>query len=151
MAKSRRQPGGQVIEHLDSAKTAPHCKGFVRAQLNCLQFSGRRKRLPNRFGCSINPRSGLFDGFFDRDRLAAGLMILCRFRRLGVWRPRPRDQRRENRIPEAYDYLDHRATPYPRVVRRLSPCIKAKVRHVAGNTKLLGDGAGDRASPECLD
>jgi hypothetical protein len=38
MAKSRRQPGGQVIVHRDSAKTAPHCKGFVCTQLNNVQF-----------------------------------------------------------------------------------------------------------------
>jgi hypothetical protein len=48
MAKSRRQPGGQVIETPDSAKTAPHCKGFVRMSLDCVQFSrgqGKARRI----------------------------------------------------------------------------------------------------------
>jgi hypothetical protein len=38
MAKSRRQPGGEVIVPRDSAKTAPHCKGFVCTLLNDVQF-----------------------------------------------------------------------------------------------------------------
>jgi hypothetical protein len=36
-------------------------------------------------------------------------------------------------------------------VRRLSPCIKAKVRHVPRNTKLLGDRVAGTAGPQGLD
>jgi hypothetical protein len=43
-------------------------------------------------------------------------MVLGRFRRLGVWRPGPRDQCREDSISEPYDYLDHRADPITRVL-----------------------------------
>jgi hypothetical protein len=38
MVNSRRLPGGQVIVRPDSAKTAPHCKGFVRMPLNDMQL-----------------------------------------------------------------------------------------------------------------
>jgi hypothetical protein len=45
----RRAAMAHEIVHRDSAKTAPHCKGFVRSQLSCAQFS-RKKRKPRRFG-----------------------------------------------------------------------------------------------------
>ena len=104
----------QEIVHRDSAKTAPHCKGFVRSWRGLRAvFMNLAKAAPIWFGSSINARSGLFDGLFDGNGFAAGLMILGRFRRLGIRRPRPRDQSRENCIPNAYDYLDHRADPLP--------------------------------------
>jgi hypothetical protein len=39
----------QVIVHRDSAKTAPHCKGFVRSKLSRVQFSRKRGK-PHRIG-----------------------------------------------------------------------------------------------------
>ncbi len=113
MAKS--PPTGRAGDReRDSAKTAPHCKGFVRVPANGAQLSGKQgKSAPIRFGCSINAWRGFFDRLFNGDGFASGLMVLCRLWRLGIRRPRPRDQSRENSIPEAYDYLDHRADPLP--------------------------------------
>jgi hypothetical protein len=114
MAKSRRQPGGQVIVRLIVQRPRRIAKVLsARRSTACSCEGSGRKNAPIRFGCSINARAGLFDRLFNGDGFAAGLMVLCRFRRLGIWRPRPRDQRRENCIPEAYDYLDHRADPLP--------------------------------------
>ena len=82
----------------------------------------------------------LLDRLFDRRGFAAfHVLILDRLGRFGIANACPRDQRREDCIPDIHNDFDHRADPLTRkvVIRSLAD-IKAEIRLRLWNEKKCG-------------